>query len=123
MARKLLFSSLEPYKLTDIQMAGNKLGQGSYAFVVEVKYLGLKCAGKKIHEILLEHGDKTYIVHHFEEECRILSSTWHPNIVQFLGVHFRENEKVPILVMEFLPMNWTACIRCTSRRDKLFSSS
>ena len=73
--------------------------------------MGLKCAGKKIHEVRLEQGETNYIVRHFEEECHILSSLRHPNIVQFLGVHFNENKRVPMLVMEFLPMNLTSCIQ------------
>ena len=107
---KQIFSSLESYKLTRVQLTGNKLGQGSYASVMEVNYMGLKCAGKKIHEVLIEQGETNYIVRHFEEECRILSTMRHPNIVQFLGVYFNENERVPMLVMEFLPMNLTSCI-------------
>jgi serine/threonine protein kinase len=110
MAGKSLFSSLEPYKLTRLELTGVKLGHGSYASVVEVNYMGLKCAGKTIHEVLLEQGETNYIVRHFEEECRILSTLRHPNIVQFLGVHFNENRRVPMLVMEFLPMNLTSCI-------------
>ena len=46
MAGKYLFSSLEPYKLTRVELTGIKLGHGSYASVVEVNYMGLKCAGK-----------------------------------------------------------------------------
>ena len=72
--------------------------------------MGLKCAGKKIHEILLEQGDASYTIRRFEEECRILSRIRHPNIVQFLGVYFQDNLTVPILVMEFLPTNLTSCI-------------
>ena len=106
------FSSLETYQLTQrhVQLTSNKLGQGSYASVMEVYYMGLKCAGKKVHEVLLEQGEDSYIVRRFEEECRILSTMRHPNIVQFLGVHFNEGERVPMLVMEFLPMNLTSCI-------------
>ena len=73
MAAKQLFSSLESYKLTRVELTGNKLGQGSFASVMEVNYMGLKCAGKKIHEALLE-GETNYTVRHFEEECRILST-------------------------------------------------
>ena len=103
MAAKHLFSSLEPYKLTRVELTGNKLGHGSYASVMEVNYMGLKCAGKKIHEVLLEQGETNYIVHHFEEECRILSTMRHPSIVQFLGVYFNESERVPMLVI------WNCC--------------
>ena len=34
----------------------------------------------------------------------------HPNVVQFLGVYFSESERVPMLVMELLPMNLISCI-------------
>ena len=110
MARQQLFSGFESYKLPHIQLTGKKLGQGAYATVVELKFMRRKCAGKIIHQFLLEQGDDSYTVRRFEEECRLLSRVRHPNIVQFLGVHFKEKEKVPMLVMEFLPMNLTSCI-------------
>ena len=72
--------------------------------------MGLKCAGKKIHELLLRQGDDSYTVRRFEEECRLLSQVRHPNIVQFLGVYFQQGVRAPILVMEFLPTNLTSCI-------------
>ena len=72
--------------------------------------MGLKCAGKKIHEPLLEQGDASYPIHRFEQECCLLSQICHPNIVQFLGVYFQQRVQTPILVMEFLPTNLTSCI-------------
>ena len=110
MARRATFSGLEPYTLTKIVVTGRQLGYGSYATVQELEYMGLKCAGKKIHELLLEQGGASYTVRRFEEECRLLSQTRHPNIVQFLGVHFQKGVPAPILVMEFLPTNLTSCI-------------
>ena len=91
-------------------MTDRELGHGSYATVLQLDYMGLKCAGKKIHEVLLRQGDTSYTVRRFEEECRLLSQVRHPNIVQFLGVHFQEGVPAPILVMEFLPINLTSCI-------------
>ena len=110
MERENIFSAFDPYKLRQVQLTDKKLGHGSYATVVEMKYMGLRCAGKMIHDVLLEQGDNSYTIRRFEEECRILSQVRHPNIVQFLGVYFQENKKVPILVMEFLPMNLSSCI-------------
>ena len=112
MAEKVeLFTGFDPYRLTgDIEVTNHKLGHGSYATVLELKYRGLKCAGKKIHELLLEQGDASYTVRRFEEECRLLSQVRHPNIVQFLGVYFQQGVRAPILVMEFLPTNLTSCI-------------
>ncbi len=110
MAVELPFAGFEPYKLAGIQVTNRELGHGSYATVLELEYMGLKCAGKKIHELLLRQGYTSYSLRRFEEECRLLSQVRHPNIVQFLGVHFHEGEQIPILVMEFLPANLTSCI-------------
>ena len=100
----------EPYMLTGVKVTGRDLGHGSYATVLELKYMGLKCAGKKIHEPLLEQGDASYPIHRFEQEYCLLSQIRHPNIVQFLGVYFQQRVQTPILVMEFLPTNLTSCI-------------
>ena len=104
------FTGLDDYKLAGVKVTDIVLGRGAYATVLELEYMGLKCAGKKIHELLLEQGNSTYAVQHFQEECRLLSRLHHPNIVQFLGVYFHDNKHAPILVMEYLPTNLTSLI-------------
>ena len=105
------FTSLDSFKLTGVMITNRILGHGSYAAILELEHLGLKCAGKKIHDTLLKEGVATYASLRFVEECHLLSQVHHPNIVQFLGIYF-ENEKVqvPFLVMEYLPTNLTSCI-------------
>ena len=110
MALSTNFDDLKAYKLNEIRVIDRELGHGSYATVLELEYMGLKCAGKKIHDELVREGVTTYGVHRFKEECRLLSQVRHPNIVQFLGVYFQQGVRVPILVMEFLPTNLTSCI-------------
>ena len=110
MAERATFTGFDPYRLTEIRVTDRELGHGSYATVLELEYMGLKCAGKKIHELLLRQGGTSYTVRRFEEECRLLSLVRHPNIVQFLGVYFQQGVRAPILVMEFLPNNLTSCI-------------
>ena len=110
MAERATFNGLDPYKLTGVGVTDRELGHGAYATVLELEYNGLKCAGKKIHELLLRQGDTSYTLQKFEKECHIISQVHHPNIVQFLGVYFRQGVGVPILVMEFLPTNLTSCI-------------
>ena len=122
-ARPATFTGFDPYKLTGVRVTDRKLGHGSYATVLELEYMGLKCAGKKIHELLLEQGDASYTVRRFEEECRLLSQVRHPNIVQFLGVYFQQRVRAPILVMEFLPTNLTSCIEQYSILPKEISYS
>ena len=110
MNHRATFRGFEPYQLTGLEVTDEELGHGSYATVLKVDYMGLKCAGKKIHEALLRQGNTSYTVCRFEEECHLLSQVRHPNIVQFLGVHFERGVYAPILIMEFLPMNLTSCI-------------
>ena len=107
---KANFEGFAPYQLSEVKESGRELGRGSYATVLELDYMGLKCAGKKIHNELLVQGDASYAVVRFQEECRLLNQVRHPNIVQFLGVYFIQQETTPILVMEFLPTNLTSCI-------------
>ena len=107
MAVRATFTGFESYKLTGVRVTDQELGHGSYATVLELEHMGLKCAGKKIHELLLRQGDTSYTVCRFEEECRLLSQVRHPNIVQFLEVDYHQGLQVPILVMEFLHTNLT----------------
>ena len=65
---------------------------------------GLVCAGKKIHEILLDAGNVGVreIARRYVQECQLMSDLRHPNITQFLGVCFLPNCQLPVLVMERL---------------------
>ena len=121
--RAATFTGFDPYKLTGVGVTDRELGHGSYATVLELEYMGLKCAGKKIHELLLRQGDDTYTIRRFEEECHLLSQVRYPNIVQFLGVYFQQRVRAPILVMEFLPTNLTSCIEQYSILPKEISYS
>lgn len=114
MAKGAAFVSLDPYKLTGIDVTGRKLGSGSAAVVMELQYMGHKCAGKKIHDILLKSGGSDYLnaTRRFSKECHFLSRIQHPNIVQFLGVYYQDpEESLPFLVMEFLPIDLTKCVK------------
>ena len=95
------FTSLE---LKDIRVTGKKpLGMGSDATVQEVNWLGTLCAAKRLHEILLEDdspGGARRFIENFEKECMTWSRLVHPCIVQFLGVYFLSDSRVPMLILE-----------------------
>ncbi len=108
-------AEFEKLKLNEIRITENELGRGSYAVVMEVEYRGLKCAGKKLHRSLRDAAASytagiTYAARRYVGECKLLSNSRHPNIVQFMGIYFRESFDFPILVMEFLPINLTKCL-------------
>ena len=103
-------SELEPYLLKGVKRTADckRLGTGSYGAVDELYVQGTLCAAKQLHESLLDpqnvhRPDK--ITSRFVEECRIMASVRHPNIVQFLGLHFFPNCSYPTLVMEKLAMS------------------
>ena len=86
------------------------LGESSTATLLEIEYMGLKCAGKKLLDWTTKTATAEDITSPFKEECRILCQVRHPNIVQFLGLYCHKGERAPIIVMEYFPTNLTACI-------------
>ena len=65
---------------------------------------GLTCAGKKIHEALVDANNigVQQITRKYVEECQLMSSLRHPNITLFLGLCFLPNSQLPMLIMEKL---------------------
>ena len=62
------------------------------------------CAGKKIHEVLLDPGNEGVreVAGRYVQECQLMSDLRHPNITLFLGVCFLPNCQLPVLLMERL---------------------
>ena len=113
MAARRRARGLQRYRLAGVQDVGTELGRGSYAAVVELRFRGLKCAGKRLHRTLYGNAspvEQQGMLQRFESECEILSEMKHPNIVQFLGVHFEVGSELPVLVMEFLHSTLSACL-------------
>ena len=67
-------------------------------------YKRLVCAGKRIHEILLniENEGVPEMIQKYQQECQLMSSLHHPNVTQFLGLCFLPGTQLPLLVMERL---------------------
>ena len=107
-----LLDGIAPYS-DDPHKIREQSGVGSYATVVPLSFRGLKCAGKKLHAIFFENAspqEKEHMIDRFQEECQLLSCLKHPNIVQFLGVHFEDSSDLPVLVMEFLHCTLSECV-------------
>ena len=105
---------LQPLILHNVKWTGNTIDSGSYGSVQEVRIPGALCAAKKIHDFLFKQNPNWLArktadenIQRFVEECKIMGRLRHPNIVQFLGLWFSndENSNLPALVMEKMLMS------------------
>ena len=97
---------LRPFVLSNVTLTGTRIGAGAYGSVDEVA-ISVCGAAKKIHDILQDRSeipqDEIRMAStQFVKECQLMSTLRHPNIVQFLGVCFFEESRLPALVMERL---------------------
>ena len=87
--------------LSDVQHTGTIVGVGSYSSVEEVS-VAVDAAAKTVHGYLPDDRESAT---HFLRECKRMSTIRHPNIVQFLGVCYLSDSRVPALVMERMLTN------------------
>ena len=74
------------------------------SFSPQVTYQQITCAGKRIHEALLdvENDGVPEMIQKYQQECQLMSSLRHPNVTLFLGLCFLPGTQLPLLVMELL---------------------
>ena len=113
MASKDLTDQLRILTLEDVIPQNKELGRGAYGKVFTVNHMGLPCAAKKIHSLLLDGvslEEKKAIKDGFIRECFHSSLIRHPHIVQFMGVYYTERSDLPIMVMELMDTSLTSFI-------------
>ena len=68
---------LQRFVLHGVRPTGRQLGVGSYGSVEELEVNGLMCAGKRLHEALLEQGNAGVadIARKYLLECQVTSRT------------------------------------------------
>ena len=104
---------LSVYLLEDIQglevgavEEERRAGAGSYGYVFQVTVGGVQRIAKKLHSNFTNPSqvsavERENITSKFRNECVILSKLRHPNIVQFIGVHYGRRGKADLtLIME-----------------------
>ena len=85
------------------------LGHGSYGAVYKAKCDQLPCAAKVLHPTILDPMDPgaDKIMERFRQECALLESIRHPNIVQYLAMAVDPESRLPVLLMELLDESLT----------------
>ena len=95
-------------------------GRGCFGAVYEVRLHGLPCIAKRLHNILVGRGreeqvsdeQRRIVIGRFREECKLLSGLRHPNVVQFMGVHYGGRDEADIsLIMEYMHMDIDQCMK------------
>ena len=97
-------------KFQDVQLFYDEcLGRGSFGVVCKAKFCELTCAAKILHPLLFQSDDpqSSITLTRFEQECELLKSMDHPNVVQYLGLSYDPRSGPPILLMELLDENLT----------------
>ena len=111
MAAKEPLLPLKQFLLPNVIATGKVFNRGAFSKVIEMKLYGAMVAGKRIHDIFSYNtADSATNMKHFEEVCAQLRYVCHPNIVQFLGVHYQPEVTIPLLVTELLPFSLTQCL-------------
>jgi len=104
---------LSRFELSGVEEKGREIGRGSYAVVEELDFRGLSCVGKSIHEELYDNAsdrERVDMLARFAAECELLSQVRHPHVVQFVGVHYKQGSRLPVLVMERLDSTLSDCL-------------
>ena len=96
-AARPVVDALAPFLLGEVkdseldECAKNATGQGAYGYVFKFTVNGVQRIAKKVHGTFVNGvsaREKRRAISKFRDECIILSKLRHPNIVQFVGVHY-----------------------------------
>ena len=86
-----------------------QLGNGAYGAIYKAKCDQLPCAAKVLHPTILDPRDQGVgrVMTQFRQECALLESIRHPNIVQYLAMTVDPESRLPVLLMELLDESLT----------------
>ena len=82
----------------------NSSRAGAYGNLIDLEWNGTPVAGKVLHSVFFASGTESIgirkVLTKFFEEIKLLSTMNHSNIVRFLGMYYRQDSLLPVLVME-----------------------
>ena len=103
-------NSFDGLVLTEVKLS-NEIGAGAYGKVFQAEYYGSHCVAKEFSSTLkpaLEVSTRgtQKVKENLLKKCQRILQLRHPNIVQFLGVHYKPSSPtIPLLMMEMMDSN------------------
>ena len=110
MATRVTPAQQHPFRYQSFQIdKSQQLGNGAYGAVYKAKCDQLPCAAKVLHPTILDPRDQGVgrVITQFRQECALLESIRHPNIVQYLAMTLDPESRLPVLLMELLDESLT----------------
>ncbi|CAI8013089.1 Putative cysteine-rich receptor-like protein kinase 16 [Geodia barretti] len=99
------YPELKPYLLSDVTFTGTTIGAGASATVEEV-LVPMGAAARKLHDVASEGKDElTFVEKAFMEECKLMSTLSHPNIIKFMGLVYPSGSRLPAVIIERMATN------------------
>ena len=127
--QKMASSALKellPFKISSSDIKGLEdediRGSGIFGTICAVVVKGIPRVAKRLHSVLLgadvDQYEKQNIRERFLNECLIMSKLDHPNVVEFVGVHFNPQDHSDVtLIMEQLHMDLDRFLNPEQRPD------
>ena len=87
----------KPLKLEDVTKTHIELGIGTYARVFEVVYCRGRFAAKRLRFSFVKNASQDsmkMLLKKVTDECRFQSQCKHPNIVQFIGIYYGDEDMI-----------------------------
>ena len=105
-------ASLQNCIIDDLEITDEVVGIGSYGEVRKARFGGSVVAAKRPHQIFQENGHlHPSVRERFLDECMKQTDIRHPNLVQFLGIHFdQQANDSPVLVTELMKCSLTSLL-------------
>ena len=111
MSKQVISKPVPIINCSDVTILGQILGKGAYGEVYTVKYYGSTYAAKEIHKILQEGAqsvaEKRTLKDKFILECSQCCELSHPNIVHVIGIYYKSQDALPVMLMEMMDESLT----------------
>ena len=112
---------LQQFEVKDARERKRELGRGTFGVVKVYEIGGIPCVGKVLYDFLVNRAGEDAL-HRYVNECKLMATLVHPNIVQFMGVTYRARARLPVLIMERLPIDLDKLLENTPKNSYRSSS-